>query len=74
MQFYSELSWVKSINSLILKLFLSFISLSSREAESFKEQGNAYYIKKDYSEAFNYYTKAIGKNSQGYQLQRISSL
>uniref|UniRef100_A0A667YEL7 DnaJ homolog subfamily C member 7 n=1 Tax=Myripristis murdjan TaxID=586833 RepID=A0A667YEL7_9TELE len=30
-----------------------------REAEGFKEQGNAYYIKKDYSEAYNYYTKAI---------------
>lgn len=35
--------------------------LTSRDAEDFKEQGNAYYIKKDYSEAFNYYTKAIGK-------------
>lgn len=33
----------------------------SREAESFKEQGNAYYAKKDYSEAYNYYTKAIGE-------------
>lgn len=33
-----------------------------REAESFKEQGNAYYAKKDYNEAYNYYTKAIGKN------------
>jgi len=31
-----------------------------REAEGFKEQGNAFYIKKNYSEAFNYYTKAIG--------------
>ncbi|XP_061447030.1 dnaJ homolog subfamily C member 7 isoform X2 [Rhineura floridana] len=30
-----------------------------REAESFKEQGNAFYAKKDYNEAFNYYTKAI---------------
>ncbi|XP_076008233.1 dnaJ homolog subfamily C member 7-like isoform X2 [Genypterus blacodes] len=30
-----------------------------REAEGFKEQGNAFYSKKDYSEAFNYYTKAI---------------
>uniref|UniRef100_A0A673ZCQ3 DnaJ homolog subfamily C member 7 n=2 Tax=Salmo trutta TaxID=8032 RepID=A0A673ZCQ3_SALTR len=40
-----------------------------REAESFKEQGNAYYIKKDYSEAFNYYTKAIDmcpKNASYY--------
>ena len=31
------------------------------EAEGFKEQGNAFYVKKDYSEAFNYYTKAIGE-------------
>uniref|UniRef100_A0A8C2HVE3 DnaJ homolog subfamily C member 7 n=1 Tax=Cyprinus carpio TaxID=7962 RepID=A0A8C2HVE3_CYPCA len=31
-----------------------------REAEVFKEQGNAYYVKKDYAEAFNFYTKAIG--------------
>ncbi|XP_077595627.1 dnaJ homolog subfamily C member 7-like [Stigmatopora nigra] len=30
-----------------------------RQAEGFKEQGNAFYSKKDYSEAFNYYTKAI---------------
>ncbi|XP_036405053.1 dnaJ homolog subfamily C member 7-like isoform X1 [Megalops cyprinoides] len=40
-----------------------------REAECFKEQGNAYYIKKDYSEAFNYYTKAIDtcpKNASYY--------
>uniref|UniRef100_A0A8C8GWW4 DnaJ homolog subfamily C member 7 n=1 Tax=Oncorhynchus tshawytscha TaxID=74940 RepID=A0A8C8GWW4_ONCTS len=40
-----------------------------REAESFKEQGNAYYIKKDYSEAFSYYTKAIDmcpKNASYY--------
>ncbi|XP_048870801.1 dnaJ homolog subfamily C member 7-like [Brienomyrus brachyistius] len=40
-----------------------------REAEGFKEQGNAFYIKKDYSEAFNYYTKAIGtcpKNASYY--------
>ncbi|CAB1341665.1 unnamed protein product [Coregonus sp. 'balchen'] len=40
-----------------------------REAESFKEQGNAYYIKKDYSEAFIYYTKAIDmcpKNASYY--------
>uniref|UniRef100_A0A8C8H1D7 J domain-containing protein n=1 Tax=Oncorhynchus tshawytscha TaxID=74940 RepID=A0A8C8H1D7_ONCTS len=50
--------------------FLSFfISVSFREAESFKEQGNAYYIKKDYSEAFSYYTKAIDmcpKNASYY--------
>ncbi|XP_023664980.1 dnaJ homolog subfamily C member 7-like [Paramormyrops kingsleyae] len=40
-----------------------------REAEGFKEQGNAFYIKKDYSEAFNYYTKAIDacpKNASYY--------
>lgn len=39
---------------------MSFSPLSSL-AESFKEQGNAYYSKKDYSQAFNYYTKAIGE-------------
>ncbi|RXM35572.1 DnaJ-like subfamily C member 7 [Acipenser ruthenus] len=40
-----------------------------REAEGFKEQGNAFYIKKDYSEAFNFYTKAIDacpKNASYY--------
>ncbi|CAB1337835.1 unnamed protein product, partial [Coregonus sp. 'balchen'] len=39
------------------------------EAEGFKEQGNACYVKKDYSEAFNYYTKAIDacpKNASYY--------
>uniref|UniRef100_A0A667ZBA5 DnaJ homolog subfamily C member 7-like n=1 Tax=Myripristis murdjan TaxID=586833 RepID=A0A667ZBA5_9TELE len=39
------------------------------QAEGFKEQGNAFYIKKDYSEAFNYYTKAIDacpKNASYY--------
>ena len=39
------------------------VLLPFREAESFKEQGNAYYAKKDYNEAYNYYTKAIGENS-----------
>ncbi|KAH0516036.1 DnaJ-like protein subfamily C member 7 [Microtus ochrogaster] len=42
---------------------------SKREAESFKEQGNAYYAKKDYNEAYNYYTKAIDmcpKNASYY--------
>uniref|UniRef100_A0A8C4EMS0 DnaJ heat shock protein family (Hsp40) member C7 n=1 Tax=Dicentrarchus labrax TaxID=13489 RepID=A0A8C4EMS0_DICLA len=29
------------------------------QAEGFKEQGNAFYSQKDYSEAFNYYTRAI---------------
>ncbi|KAF6724967.1 DnaJ-like protein subfamily C member 7 [Oryzias melastigma] len=40
-----------------------------RQAEIFKEQGNAYYSKKDYSAAFNYYTKAIDaspKNASYY--------
>uniref|UniRef100_A0AAR2KPR4 DnaJ homolog subfamily C member 7 n=1 Tax=Pygocentrus nattereri TaxID=42514 RepID=A0AAR2KPR4_PYGNA len=40
-----------------------------QEAEGYKEQGNAFYIKKDYSEAFNYYTKAIDvcpKNASYY--------
>ncbi|KAM9411827.1 dnaJ homolog subfamily C member 7-like isoform 4-T4 [Salvelinus alpinus] len=39
------------------------------EAEGFKDQGNAFYVKKDYSEAFNYYTKAIDacpKNASYY--------
>ncbi|XP_057392230.1 dnaJ homolog subfamily C member 7 isoform X2 [Balaenoptera acutorostrata] len=42
---------------------------AKREAESFKEQGNAYYAKKDYNEAYNYYTKAIDmcpKNASYY--------
>uniref|UniRef100_A0A4W4GLM0 DnaJ homolog subfamily C member 7 n=1 Tax=Electrophorus electricus TaxID=8005 RepID=A0A4W4GLM0_ELEEL len=30
-----------------------------KEAEIFKEKGNACYVKKDYSEALSYYTKAI---------------
>uniref|UniRef100_A0A8B9LB14 DnaJ homolog subfamily C member 7 n=1 Tax=Astyanax mexicanus TaxID=7994 RepID=A0A8B9LB14_ASTMX len=41
----------------------------SWEAEGYKEQGNAFYIKKEYSEAFNYYTKAIDvcpKNASYY--------
>uniref|UniRef100_A0A8C1HFQ4 DnaJ (Hsp40) homolog, subfamily C, member 7 n=1 Tax=Cyprinus carpio carpio TaxID=630221 RepID=A0A8C1HFQ4_CYPCA len=40
-----------------------------REAEGFKEQGNAFYVKKDYAEAFNFYTKAIDlcpKNASYY--------
>uniref|UniRef100_A0A4W4FLZ7 DnaJ homolog subfamily C member 7 n=1 Tax=Electrophorus electricus TaxID=8005 RepID=A0A4W4FLZ7_ELEEL len=41
----------------------------SREAEGYKEQGNAHYIKKDYTEAFSYYSKAIDmcpKNASYY--------
>ncbi|CAD7687828.1 unnamed protein product [Nyctereutes procyonoides] len=41
----------------------------SRGKQSFKEQGNAYYAKKDYNEAYNYYTKAIDmcpKNASYY--------
>lgn len=32
-----------------------------REAEAYKEKGNAFYVQKDYNEAYNYYTKAIGE-------------
>lgn len=41
--------------------YLTVLFPPPREAEGFKEQGNAFYVKKDYAEAFNYYTKAIGK-------------
>ncbi|XP_053554934.1 dnaJ homolog subfamily C member 7 isoform X2 [Bombina bombina] len=30
-----------------------------REAEAYKEKGNAFYAQKDYNQAYNYYTKAI---------------
>uniref|UniRef100_A0A8C2ZTE6 DnaJ homolog subfamily C member 7 n=1 Tax=Cyclopterus lumpus TaxID=8103 RepID=A0A8C2ZTE6_CYCLU len=53
----------------ICLVYLSFCLLVHREAEGFKEQGNAFYIKKDYAEAFNYYTKAIDmcpKNASYY--------
>lgn len=52
------------------KLIFSYLLCISifREAEVFKEQGNAYYVKKDYTEAFNYYTKAIGKFLTGLTL------
>uniref|UniRef100_A0A8C6SZR1 DnaJ homolog subfamily C member 7 n=1 Tax=Neogobius melanostomus TaxID=47308 RepID=A0A8C6SZR1_9GOBI len=42
---------------------------SRKQAEGFKEQGNAFYSNKDYSEAFNFYTKAIDacpKNASYY--------
>ncbi|KFQ94552.1 DnaJ subfamily C member 7, partial [Nipponia nippon] len=47
-----------------------------REAESFKEQGNAYYAKKDYNEAYNYYTKAIDTcpNNASYYGNRAATL
>lgn len=45
------------------QFLLKRVLLPFREAESFKEQGNAYYAKKDYNEAYNYYTKAIGEKS-----------
>uniref|UniRef100_A0A672G6M5 DnaJ homolog subfamily C member 7 n=1 Tax=Salarias fasciatus TaxID=181472 RepID=A0A672G6M5_SALFA len=57
---------------LLLRLLLdlhALFFLPHREAEGFKEQGNAFYIKKDYEEAFNYYTKAIDmcpKNASYY--------
>ncbi|XP_077590857.1 dnaJ homolog subfamily C member 7 [Stigmatopora nigra] len=40
-----------------------------READGYKEQGNAFYIQKDYAQAFNYYTRAIDmcpKNASYY--------
>uniref|UniRef100_A0A8C2WMW7 J domain-containing protein n=1 Tax=Cyclopterus lumpus TaxID=8103 RepID=A0A8C2WMW7_CYCLU len=49
--------------------FLTVISTCGGEAEVFKEQGNAFYSQKDYSEAFNFYTKAIDvspKNASYY--------
>lgn len=59
----------------MLNLHLTFFFLTlpilltlHREAEGFKEQGNAFYIKKDYAEAFNYYTKAIGNYSHAILL------
>lgn len=45
---------------IFLICFILLLTLN-REAEGFKEQGNAFYIQKDYAEAFSYYTKAIGK-------------
>ncbi|XP_065433953.1 dnaJ homolog subfamily C member 7 isoform X2 [Chrysemys picta bellii] len=47
-----------------------------REAETFKEQGNAYYAKKDYNEAYNYYTKAIDAcpNNASYYGNRAATL
>ncbi|XP_074915870.1 dnaJ homolog subfamily C member 7 isoform X2 [Chelonoidis abingdonii] len=50
--------------------------LKKREAESFKEQGNAYYAKKDYNEAYNYYTKAIDAcpNNASYYGNRAATL
>ncbi|KAM3922547.1 dnaJ homolog subfamily C member 7 [Leptodactylus fuscus] len=35
-----------------------------REAEAYKEKGNAFYAQKDYNEAYNYYTKAIDCSSK----------
>lgn len=41
--------------------WLWFLVLSYSQAEVFKEQGNVFYSQKAYSDAFNCYTKAIGK-------------
>lgn len=49
-------------------LTLLCVSPLSRQAEGFKEQGNAFYSQKDYSEAFNYYTKAIGEITKNSSL------
>ncbi|KAH0626922.1 hypothetical protein JD844_002219 [Phrynosoma platyrhinos] len=43
----------------VLVFFSHDILFHFREAEAYKEQGNAFYAKKDYNEAYNYYTKAI---------------
>lgn len=45
----------------ISELTLVFGSLPNSQAEVFKEQGNVFYSQKAYSDAFNCYTKAIGK-------------
>lgn len=45
-----------------------------RQAEGFKEQGNAFYSKKDYSEAFNYYTKAIGEIAITYHWNEVFAM
>uniref|UniRef100_A0A4W3H886 DnaJ homolog subfamily C member 7 n=1 Tax=Callorhinchus milii TaxID=7868 RepID=A0A4W3H886_CALMI len=49
---------------------------SRKEAELFKEQGNAFYAKKDYNEAYNYYTKAIDMcpKSASYYGNRAATL
>ncbi|KAJ1115202.1 hypothetical protein NDU88_003428 [Pleurodeles waltl] len=42
---------------------------TEREAKNYKEQGKCYYAKKDYNEAYNYYTKSIDalpKNASYY--------
>ena len=52
-----EILWIKYLRNYPFHI----VPCLYREAESFKEQGNAFYVKKDYAEAFNYYTKAIGK-------------
>uniref|UniRef100_A0A8D3CJE8 J domain-containing protein n=1 Tax=Scophthalmus maximus TaxID=52904 RepID=A0A8D3CJE8_SCOMX len=60
---------VLSLSSPHFILTLFSVSPLSSEAEGFKEQGNALYSRKDYSEAFNYYTKAIDtcpKNASYY--------
>lgn len=52
------------VSEFIFMLILCWLCFGfplSSQAEIFKEQGNAYYSKKDYPAAFNYYTKAIGK-------------
>lgn len=55
---------LKGLSSLVVALMCDVL-LPCREAESFKEQGNVYYAKKDYNEAYNYYTKAIGESDLG---------
>lgn len=57
----------------LLPLPRSDVLFSCREAESFKEQGNAFYAKKDYHEAYNYYTKAIGEEKRKGKERLVAS-
>ncbi|XP_051571537.1 dnaJ homolog subfamily C member 7-like isoform X2 [Myxocyprinus asiaticus] len=66
---YSKMATVDFDSSVDPEMDLTSDEELEREAEGFKEQGNAYYVNKDYAEAFNFYTKAIDlcpKNASYY--------
>ncbi|XP_016109752.1 dnaJ homolog subfamily C member 7-like [Sinocyclocheilus grahami] len=66
---YSKMATVDFDSSADPEMDLTSDEELEREAEGFKEQGNVYYVKKDYAEAFNFYTKAIDlcpKNASYY--------
>ncbi|MEE6513305.1 hypothetical protein FKM82_020859 [Ascaphus truei] len=44
-----------------------------REAETFKEHGNMLYSKKDYSQAYSYYTQAIAMRSAGARTPDVTA-